>query len=66
MRPSLLANLFVIFGVMSEAICTGKDPIAYLPLTTRISGRMAKWEPKVCTVWYCKQIVAKVPLMDSH
>lgn len=38
----------------------------YLPLTTGTSGRMAKWEPKVCTVWYCKQIVGKVPLMDSH
>ncbi len=29
-RPSVLASLFVIFGVMSEAICTGKDPIAVM------------------------------------
>jgi tryptophan-rich sensory protein len=29
-RPSLLASLFVILGVMSEAICAGKDPIGVM------------------------------------
>ena len=29
-RPSILASLFVILGVMSEAICTGKGPIGVM------------------------------------